>query len=331
MQLHLVIPHAAWPERDVEREVVAGLALPALAWLIGRGAREKHLPLDFHSWLAQRYGLPALPVAPLTLALDAPGEEAGYWLRADPVHLRANRDQLTLSDAAPLAIRPDEAAALVEALNRLLAEDGLRLIAPTPTRWYLCLPRDPGLETTPLHAVIGRDIHPALPRGADALQWHRLLNEIQMLLYTHPVNDARFEAGQPQINSLWLWGGGESPLPSTPEAPSDTVYTADPLVAALTAAGKGRVEPPAGVDELSATGMVVLDQLADPAGYGDAYAWREAWLALERDWFAPLAARLRRGELEEVALTFPELGLAVETGAGARWRFWRGARLPWSR
>jgi len=330
MQLHLVIPHCAWPEARVQTEIVRDLALPALARLLGRARRERHEPIVFEAWLAQRFGLAALPVAPLTLALDLPEAQHGYWLRADPVHLRANRDELLLSDAGLLDITQAEADALAAAINALIAEDGLTLHAATPTRWYLHVPADPVLSTTPLASVVGRSIDGCLPQGTDAMRWHRLLNEIQMLLYTQPVNDARFDAGKPQINSLWLWGGGIYPLADLPEAPADLVHGDDALVRALVGAGKGKAEAlPVDGRALAASGMVVLDALAEPLRYGDAHGWREAWLGLERDWFAPLLQRLQAGEIERLALSFPERGLAIDATPGMRWRFWRRPSLPW--
>lgn len=331
MHLHLVIPHAAWPDQAATVELTRDLALPALSQLLGRGRRSRHEPVSKERWLAQRFGLDTLPVAPLTLTTDLPSAPVGYWLRADPVHLRANRDELLLTDASLLDISSDEADALAKTINILIAEDGLTLWAPTPTRWYLQMPADPQLATTPLSEVVGRNIDRWLPQGPDALRWHRLLNEIQMLLYTHPVNDARFDTGKPQINSLWLWGGGATPLPVQPEAPADTVYSNDVLVQALVAAGKGRAEPvPDSGSALSANGMVLLDALAAAVRYGDAYAWREAWLQLERDWFAPVLANVQAGALTRLALSFPELGLAIEARQADRWRFWRRPCLPWS-
>jgi hypothetical protein len=38
------------------------------------------------------------------------------------------------------------------------------------------------------------------------MDWLKLLNEIQMFLYQHPVNQQRELRGQPVINSLWCWG-----------------------------------------------------------------------------------------------------------------------------
>ena len=43
------------------------------------------------------------PVAPLTLALDGLAAGNAYWLRCDPVHLRAERSGLILVDGDALA------------------------------------------------------------------------------------------------------------------------------------------------------------------------------------------------------------------------------------
>ena len=37
-----------------------------------------------------------------------------------------------------------------------------------------------------------------------------LLNEAQMVLHAHPVNEAREARGEPAVNSLWLWGAGRA-------------------------------------------------------------------------------------------------------------------------
>jgi len=43
------------------------------------------------------------------------------------------------------------------------------------------------------------------PKGVEALHWHQLFNEIQMLLFSHPVNEAREVRGELPVNSVWLW------------------------------------------------------------------------------------------------------------------------------
>jgi hypothetical protein len=55
-----------------------------------------------------------------------------------------------------------------------------------------------------------------MPRQPQAQALRRLQNEMQMLLYTHPINDARAAKGLPTINSFWISGTGELPTGSGP-------------------------------------------------------------------------------------------------------------------
>ena len=43
-----------------------------------------------------------------------------------------------------------------------------------------------------------------LPQGSDLKRWQTLLTELQMLLHTHPINQARTARGARPINSFWL-------------------------------------------------------------------------------------------------------------------------------
>jgi hypothetical protein len=55
-----------------------------------------------------------------------------------------------------------------------------------------------------------------MPESPQARTLHRLQSEMQMLLYTHPVNDARAAQGLPAVNSFWVSGAGALP-PTVPE------------------------------------------------------------------------------------------------------------------
>lgn len=329
MSLHLVVSYADWPDADQCNFITQGLELPALALLCGRG---KVLPCHrqpVEHWLAGLVGLPVLPAAALTLGLDQPAAASGFWLRADPVHLKIERDGLLLFDATHFELSQLDADSLVAGLNGVFAEDGMHFVAATPTRWYLRLPEDPGLSWTSLDAALGRDIHPLLPKGQNALKWHRVLNEIQMYLYTHAVNDQR--SGQQAINSLWLWGGAQYPLADTPLVPDIPVYGNDLLLrGVMQSVGEVALPLPPDVSGMPAgDALVLLDHLRLGACYGNAWDWREGWLALEKNWFAPLLAQLKSGQRSQLAVTFPELGLALQIDRSLRWRIWQRPQLPW--
>ncbi|AZN36592.1 hypothetical protein [Iodobacter ciconiae] len=329
MSLHLLVSYADWPDADQCRFITTGLALPALALLCGRGKRAPAHTQSVESWLAGCLGMDTLPAAALSLGVDFPVAQAGFWLRADPVHLKIERDGLLLFDAQHFQISQAEAEALVAGLNSVFGEDGMQFVVASPTRWYLRLPCDPQLTWTSLDAAIGRDINTLLPKGTDELKWHRVLNEIQMYLYTHAVNDKRPDAQT--INSLWLWGGSYYPVTDTPVVPEIPVYTNDLLLrGSMQLGGSDALPLPANADGLPVgDALVMLDHLRLGACYGNAHDWREGWLALEKNWFAPLLADLKSGKRQSLAITFPDLGLALQTNRSLRWKIWQKPKLPW--
>lgn len=229
--LHLVVPGLTGP-RPIDRAPTA----PALEWLLAR-ARSHAVAADPESLLLQLFGLPVAaeveqPVAALTRLGDGGAVDGeGWWLRADPVHLRADLHGVLLADARALAIDATEAALLAAAFDHTFATDGLQLDVPHPQRWYLRLPADPGIRTRPLAEVIGRDINALLPQGSAARRWRTLMTEVQMLFHAHPVNRAREEQQLPLLNGLWFWGGG--PCPVSAQAPAAGLYARDPLARGL--------------------------------------------------------------------------------------------------
>ena len=58
-----------------------------------------------------------------------------------------------------------------------------------------------------------RNLRECLPGGRDAVRVRALVNELQMLLHEHPVNERRAARGLPAVNSVWLWGAGDTAEP----------------------------------------------------------------------------------------------------------------------
>lgn len=132
------------------------------------------------------------------------------WLFATPVHLILGRDNFVLSDPATLTITDDEADALIASLNAHFSHPEFYLkgfyLYRSGSTWFLGLDADPQIATSNIRAVINQDISPFLPTGKGALAWLNWQNELQMLLFNHPVNLAREARGELPINSLWCYG-----------------------------------------------------------------------------------------------------------------------------
>jgi hypothetical protein len=324
MQCTVLLPGPIWPDPELT-DIYRDLPLPNLQWLLGHASR-KPCPDSAEHWLARQLQLQTpLPVAQFTATLDGL-DHTRNWLRADPVHLQVNMDQLLLVPGSALQISTDDADALIKALNRHFAEDGLEFVAPHPHRWYVQLTQQATVTHTPLDQVAGHNINDFLPQGEDAMRWHQWLNEIQMLLYTHPANDAREQRGLPLIHSVWFWGEG-TPQPVR-HWPWHHTSGNELLLQALAGAAKASCAPlPAQPAQwLQQTGgshsLIWLDQLQEAALYGDAYAWREAFKQLDQDWLAALKAQLQSGQIQRLTLIAPGQ-LIADITSSSRWKFWR--------
>ncbi len=151
---------------------------------------------------------PKIPNA--AIAWQQAGNQAAsaYWLYAAPVHLVLQRDTFSLAAPVPLVLEAGEVDALTTSLNQHFASDGLMFFWHENT-WFLSLQTNPRINTTYPQAAINKDISAYLPTGDGATKWASFSNEIQMLLFEHPVNIAREAKKLPVINSVWCYGQGK--------------------------------------------------------------------------------------------------------------------------
>jgi hypothetical protein len=335
VQLTLLIPDLL-PPPGAER--ITASTAPVLRRMCGRGALQQFPAIDVETWLCQAFEVEKQlnwPVAALTALVDAQPAESGFWMRADPVHLQLQRSRTLLIAAPALQVTAVEAAALADTLNRHFAGDGISLTAAHPTRWYCSNNETSGLESPTLTTLAGRP----LPRAQNAGRWQRWLTECQMLLHEHPVNLAREQRGEPAINSLLLWGGGEKP--AVPGRHFSHIWSADPLAAALALQSGAECAPvpntaAAWLGALSGKAidgtrhLITLDQAHHAARYEGPDAWMQTVAALEDGWFAPLWSAIGNPiESLHIVATNPEQCLRITLRGSDRFRFWR--RTPdWS-
>ncbi len=315
MHCTLLIPGLFWPQ-ETAPAVLRGLDLPALTRLLARSHAEKFPAITLEAWLCQAFEVGRQhdwPIAPLTLEIDGGVAADAYWLRADPVHIKIERNRLTVVESTSFDLSKDEADALVHALTQQFSGDGLTFIAYAPKRWYVKLSTVPNIMTRALSEVAGHDVRGLLPTGSEAMAWHRMFNEAQMLLHDHPVNTAREERGDAAVNSVWFWGGGTRPpvrggdfshVWSDDASAQALGAAADAHVAALPQSGAALLRFPEG-----ATGtpshLVVLEGLDRATAFQDADTWRERLAAFEADWFAPLVDALQGGRIRTINIAVP--------------------------
>jgi hypothetical protein len=236
-------------------------------------------------------------MAAITRQRDAGDAVLHQWLRADPCHVRPDMTGARVLAIGELGLSHEESQALLAPLRPLFGDLGFQLSAPVPSRWYVALPVESKVPAfSPPEQVLGDDLFGHLPAGPEGRRWRALLNEAQVLLHNHPVNQARAQAGQITANSLCFWGAGR--LPDQVRSPCTGVASQEAellSLAQLAGAAAGRDGP----------------QLLD-------LRQQREWAAVEQR----LLPGLRELGTDEIALDFAD-GARFSLRSGQRWRVWR--------
>jgi hypothetical protein len=218
-RVHLIVPFAS-PLSDAGRDTLSRLETPILDALLARCAEEDRDTDDESSLTpphervhARALGWARPGSAPLPWAARqalADGIDIGDrpWGLLTPVHWRVGADAVHVADPRALALDESSSRALLDAVRPLFEGEGFVVGWGAPLRWYASHSSLAALATASLDRVVGRNVDRWLPAQREARVVRRLQNEVQMLLYTHPINAAREDAGALPVNSFWLSGCG---------------------------------------------------------------------------------------------------------------------------
>lgn len=286
--MHLLIPFAA-PLPEAGRQALAALSLPRLETLLSRLAEVDRDEAD--EWclsppheraLARALGLQGgaglLPWAARLAVADGVDVGELAWGLLTPAHWHLGTDQVSLLDPARLLLDEATSRALFEAVLPLFTGEGYLLRWGAPQRWYAAHESLAALATASLDRVIGRNVDAWLGSDPAARRVRRLQSEVQMVLYTHPLNTEREARGLLPVNSFWISGCG--------------------------ALQRSAAEPPR-VDE----------RLRGPALNDDWAAWSRAWQTLDVGPLAELLALAQQGRPVRLTLCGERGGVAFENAS----------------
>jgi len=158
-------------------------------------------------------------------AKDLPGRapleaaNLGIDLADDEVIFRCNLvtvEKNKMVDYSAGHIKSEEAAKLIDALNKELSDEHARFIPGKSYRHLLLLKvRNPAdliaIKCTPPHDIMGRDIKKYFPQGNYSPSVSRFMEKSRDILAAHPINTVRVDLGENPANMIWLWGQGGRP------------------------------------------------------------------------------------------------------------------------
>ncbi|HEB57293.1 MAG TPA: hypothetical protein ENI98_13535 [Gammaproteobacteria bacterium] len=281
-------------------------ALKNLQRFLSRAEKKSVAIHNWHSGLASLFLLEKLSVAELRYRQFAGTTEKDiFYLCADPVYIQPDLTSAVLLAHEELDLSLDGACELAAAINAHFLDESWSLEVLTPHRWVLKLPQQPAMTTTPLMQLRQQPIGDKLPQGQDSRYWQRIQNEIQMLLFAHPLNQQRETQGKRPVNSLWFWGEGV--LPEQSRCDWQSVVGQGELLDALTDwSGCDRrtmsIRDKLVIDGLSNRKLLASDEFVSAIQQHDLYAWIKALEQLEHNWICVLLSLLGAGKLDSVVL-----------------------------
>lgn len=243
------------------------------------------------------------------------GERSASWMAAaDPVHLEARLDHLFLHDLRGEIMPMSDLHPIFDFLQARLGSDSLGF-ARLGQQGYLRGNQEMATASVSARAIDGLRPDEFMPKqGVDdkADEHHRLLSEIQMALYEHEVNTNRVAAGRPEVNSLWIWGGGIAPeVVAKPILP---LFGGDPLFKGFWLSRTGIVEDWSGnfdaCIKLAVKGFVAI---TPEPGTGDTES--------VDSYLGQLKRLLSAGKIGQLTVLFRD-GLRAEIKAIDTYRFW---------
>jgi hypothetical protein len=304
-------------------------SLPALNSILAKGEHQTVQQISASYTLCELFGLSAEegdhPVAAISRLSDDNQHPEGLWLRADPVHVSADRDGLILIDNNRFTLNQRDALALAADINLLFEPYGISIEVPVPTRWYLRVHEDYKLKTVPVDSIVGKDILPFMPTGDDRINVIQLMNDIQMTLHSSDVNKRREQERQLPINSVWFWGFGE--LPKIIDRHWSFVVSDEILAKGLSMIAATPFEDlPESYNDIkdkgsSYNGLIVINSFQKFSYYHDLEGWLEALLSVESNWFEPLLNALKNNELDQLTIRTDINNITIDKVS--RYKFWK--------
>ncbi len=253
------------------------------------------------------------------LASETGGKaQKASYLIASFVHLQADSGRLIMFGDDQLEVDESETQQWLGELEPLFEEHHIKAEAISPEHWLITSDKPLDSTFSPLSQVVGKDIHDFMPKGANAMYWRSLMNEIQMQLHLSSENNGRQVQRRKVVNSMWLWGSGEQV--NTNNCIWQGITTDDVLARLLAQRiGIGTIRSLKQGDDLlnrnNAYQIIVDTSMAGPTARQDVDSWYQYLELFQATVAAPIIQALKSKEIKEVQL-YPINGRAFRLRVG---------------
>lgn len=234
------------------------------------------------------------------------------FLMAEPTYLRANRDCLLICESELLQLKDDEVSSIISSINSHFA--GILQLFPVATNlWLIGLNQDINeSKFYPILDIIGENIDAYLP--VQSIELTKLLNEIQMLLFSLELNKMR--PGLIQINSLWLW---DKAINSTILDGYTNIFTNNQSI------NNARIRslPETMLDMFVDNSLIILDNLYYPCCYRDSQSYLHNLSLIDGQILSILLSNIAQIDCLEILVPGTLNTQVITLNKKDKYKFWR--------
>ncbi len=177
------------------------------------------------------------PLEAISMSIEMEPEDVAFRCNLVTLSEEAKYADRVMLDYSSDEIGSDEAARLIEAINRNFENQAFRYYPGKSYRHCLIWKKGhTAMSLVPPHDILTQAIGQHLPSGPDSDRLLSMMMQSTSILDKHPVNLARQRRKLNKANSIWIWGQGTKPqLPeiSTSFALSGSVISAVDLINGL--------------------------------------------------------------------------------------------------
>lgn len=145
------------------------------------------------------------------LSIGVPLKDTDIAIRCNIVTLSDDSlpyEEKTIIDHSSSEISTEDAAVLMEAVQKELNSDIYKFYVGTSYRHLTIWDKGEVAELTPPHDVLGKVIGRYLPEDQ---KLREMMEKSYNILNNHPLNAERAKKGLNKANSIWFWGAGTRP------------------------------------------------------------------------------------------------------------------------
>ncbi len=247
--------------------------------------------------------------------------EYKYFLIAEPTHLRLDRDRLLISESELLQLSNDEEIALINLINQHFAQE-IKLYYVNANLWLIG--HNINIEEhlpEPILNIIGENIDEYITTN---IHLNKLINEIQMLLFSSTINMERQQEGSLTVNSLWL-----SDIDIQPHLITSYTNIFANNFKHLTNHAKISPMPTQIETAFIDKSLIIVDSLYFPCCYRDSFGWFDKLDYLDKTVGVYLKQFLSNGKIRTVEILIPSQNktLCLIINSRDKYKFWQNKQL----